>query len=86
MATFTQSRWKLQDLLPASSGPTYDALVNDLKARVAAFENARAQLSDEMDEREFLAILREYEQLGALNRKLGAYAGLWFAENTQDGA
>ncbi|MBI3538477.1 MAG: M3 family oligoendopeptidase, partial [Chloroflexi bacterium] len=47
---------------------------------------ARAQLSDEMDEREFLAILREYEQLGALNRKLGAYASLWFAENTQDGA
>ncbi len=85
MPTFTQSRWTLKRLLPTFSGPAYDAVVNDLKSRVAAFEGARAKLSDEMEEHAFLQILKEYEEMSIVSHKLGAYAGLWFAENTQDG-
>ncbi len=85
MPTYAQGRWTLKKLLPATSGAEFDAVVRDLKNRVTAFEAHRAQLSDEMEEREFLQVLREVEQIGVASRKLGAYAGLWFAENTQDG-
>ena len=61
--TFTPSRWNLRDVLPATSGPEFDAIVNDAKERVARFETYRPKLSDEMEESEFLNIVRESEAL-----------------------
>ncbi|MBI5304437.1 MAG: M3 family oligoendopeptidase [Chloroflexi bacterium] len=85
-APFKPGRWNLNDILPATSGPEFDAIVDDLKARVTNFETHRAKLSDEMDAPEFLAILREYESLNTVARRLGAYSGLWFSEDTQSSA
>lgn len=85
-ATFTQSRWNLRDVLPASSGTKFENIVNDLKARVTRFEGYRANLSDEMEESEFLHILRQVEQLGGVARRVGSYGSLWFSEDTQSNA
>lgn len=85
-ASFKQGRWNLNDILPATSGPAYDKIVDDLKARVTTFETHREKLSDEMEEQEFLPILHEYEALNAAGRRLGAYSGLWFSEDTQSSA
>ncbi len=86
MPTYKQGKWTLKELLPATSGPQFDAIIGELKSRVAAFEGTRAKLSDEMEEREFLQILKEYEALSVVSHRVGAYAGLWFTENTQDSA
>ena len=84
--TFTPSRWNLRDVLPATSGPEFYAIVNDAKERVARFETYRPKLSDEMEESEFLNIVRESEALTEIGHRIGAYGGLWFSEDTQSSA
>ncbi len=84
--TFKPSGWDLRDVLPAAGGTEFEQIVDDLKARVAHFETHRATLSDEMDEAEFLAILRESEEMTARAHRIGAYGSLWFSADTQASA
>ena len=84
MKEFKLGRWNLKDVLPAHSGSPFEQIVNDLEKRVAQLERQRPNLSDEMDEKEFIALVRDTEETSKLAHRLGAYAGLWFTENTQN--
>lgn len=84
MKDYQLGRWDLHDLLPSHQGAEFDRTVQALEARVAHFETQRAKLSDEMDESEFLSLVGYSEETSKLARRLGAYAGLWFSENTQN--
>lgn len=82
--SFRQGRWNLADLLPEHSGPAFQQLKDDFLARVAHFEKRRAQLSEDIAERDLMRILRAYDDLSITAHKLGAFAELWFSENTQN--
>lgn len=82
--TFQQTKWSLTDLLAAPRGAPLDNALADIEQRTAQFETARARLEPAIAEGEFLALVREYETLSAGLARIGAYAELWFAENTQD--
>lgn len=84
MKEYQLAHWKLGDLLPSHQGAEFEQIVQALETRVAQFESQRGKLSDEMDESEFLSLLAHSEETSKLARRLGAYAGLWFAANTQD--
>ncbi len=81
---FSQTRWSLKDLLPATEGPEIDRILADLESAVSELEAGRELLSPDMAVHEFVRPLGVVERIRALAGRLGAYAGLWYAEDTQD--
>lgn len=84
METYPQTRWDLSALLQAPSGEPVERALNDIETRTTNFEAAREKLTPEMDEEEFLDLVKEYERLNRELRKIGYYAELWFSEDTQN--
>lgn len=84
--SYTQTRWSLADLFPAASSPELEEAIRQLDAKVADFEGARPKLRDGLPEEDFMALVRQMEEITDLSSRVGAYASLLFAENTQDQA
>lgn len=83
---YVSGPWDISELLP---DPSEDAIARQLEAveaKVDAFVGQRDALVPEMDPADFLALMREYERLLNSMDVLGAYAGLWFASDTQSSA
>ena len=78
-------KWDLTHLV---ENPTrqLDALLAELEAKVAQIEAARPGLSPTMSSQNLLALLRCSEAIAAGSSRLGAFAYLWFSENTKDAA
>jgi oligoendopeptidase F len=78
-----QTRWSLVDLLPVTSGLEFDQIVSDLEDKVAELEGWRERLTPGINESEFVELIQLYESITEVGNRLGAYARLWFAEDTQ---
>lgn len=78
-------KWDLTHLV---KNPTrqLDALLAELEAKVVQIEAARPGLSPAMPSQDLLALLRCSEAIAAGSSRLGAFAYLWFSENTKDAA
>ena len=76
-------RW---DLAHLAKDPVqrFEALVGEVEFKVAQFESARAQLSPTMATSIFHPLLNLSEDIAAASSRIGAYAYLWFSENTKD--
>lgn len=86
MSSFQQTRWDLSELLTAPSGEPLDRALQELETRTAKFEAARARLKPDMDEEEFLDLVRELEELNRVSRRVLSYPDLWWTEDTQNQA
>jgi oligoendopeptidase F len=77
-------RWDLTDLVkdPVRQLQTH---LSAIDVQIAQIEAARDRLSPDLPEGEFAAILRLSESVAQSASRLGAYAYLWFSENTKDG-
>ena len=84
--TFVQTRWTLKDLLPAHAGPQLTDYLSQLEETLGDLESARSRLTPDLPTAEFVSILNRYESVGELAYRLGDYAALWFAEDTQNQA
>jgi len=82
--TFTQARWSLSELYPSPDSPELEATFKKLEEKVGEFEKVRPLLSDEMDNDEFMGIVRQLEGIHHDGNVLYSYAGLWFTEDTQN--
>jgi oligoendopeptidase F len=82
--TFQQTRWSLDDLFPSSISPQYQQVRQELDSKVSVFEKGRPELKDELKSERFLEMIALLEDILKLRSQLGAYAELWFAENTQN--
>jgi len=78
-----QSGWTLEALLPTREGAEFERLLAELERKVAGFEAHRERLSPEMSSEELLALMRLSEDIHTTMQRLGGYAYLWFAEDTQ---
>lgn len=58
--------------------------LSDLDTQVAQVESARPRLTSTMTSHEFQSILELSESIAQGSSRLGAYAYLWFSENTKD--
>jgi oligoendopeptidase F len=76
---YQQTRWSLQDLLPAAAGPA----LAELEAATVAIEVLRPTLSPEMTGDDFARCVTALETFSAAANRLGGYSHLWFAEDTQ---
>src|SRR5438309_164322 len=75
--------WNLQDLLrdPAHD---LDVLRQELEEQVRRFEGFRDRLAPEIPAETFLDALKLAEAITRTMSRLGAYAYLWFSENTKN--
>lgn len=81
---FSQTSWSLSDLFPASDSIEMQAAFEKLQASLSTFENRRPQLTIEIDGKDFLDIIQQYEELSALAYRVEGFASLNFAADTQD--
>ncbi|MBI3356924.1 MAG: oligoendopeptidase F, partial [Nitrospirae bacterium] len=61
-----------------------DSLLADLEAKVVQIEAARPRLASSMSSHDLLALLHLSEAIAQGSSRLGAYAYLWFSENTKN--
>ncbi len=79
-----QSRWSLADLYPSGASPEMEAAIKDLDGRVAKFEAHREILKNGISAADFLRVIADLEEITKLIQRLGGFAELWFAEDTQN--
>lgn len=80
--TFQQQRWRLDDLF--TSPQEAEQAFQEVEQRVVAIEAWRDKLTPDIPAEQFLALLREMEDLHRLAHRIYGYANLRFSENTQD--
>ncbi len=81
---YTQSPWSLSDLYPTPTGPEIDSAYGQLEELVKELETHRPDLSPSISAERFMEIIKLEEAISRLENRLAGYAGLWFAEDTQD--
>ncbi|MDY6845711.1 MAG: M3 family oligoendopeptidase [Chloroflexota bacterium] len=82
--TYTQTAWSLKDLFEGFEDPNYEATFKEVEESVENFQAYREQLSQDLDEDQFISIITEYEHFVRLVSRLGGFAQLSFAADTQD--
>ena len=82
-STTTPDRWELTHLVkdPVNLLETH---LSSLDRQVAQIESSRPRLTATIPSQDFLSILQLSESIAQDSSKLGAYAYLWFSEDTKD--
>ncbi len=83
---FTQTRWSLADLFPSADGVEIEAAYKKLDDLVKQLESYKPELNPQISTEKFMQILQLEEEISRLESILGGFAGLWFAEDTQNQA
>jgi oligoendopeptidase F len=82
--TTIPDQWELADLVKDPVNQL-DAHLSAIEAQVSAIEAARQGLTSDLSSADFASILKLSESVAQSASRLGAYAYLWFSENTKDG-
>ncbi len=80
------SRWSLDDLFPAYDSEEMKTAIAEVEAQVSEFEAKRDMLSEDIKNSDFMALIRQMEEISQLLARIGYYAGLWYTEDTQNQA
>src|SRR5207247_7710831 len=83
MSMKPSDRWDLSHLLK-NPADDFDPLVKELDSKVSQFESFRDRLNPQMTSQAFIEVMRLSEEIAALSAKVGAYAYLWFSEDTKN--
>lgn len=81
---YTQKRWSLADLYPATDGPQMKKDFKELDKKVGEFEKVRSKLSPSISPVDFMSIVKSLGEIYELANRLIGYAELLFTEDTQD--
>jgi oligoendopeptidase F len=84
LTTSIPDRWDLTHLVK-DPVRQLDAHLSSIEAQVTQIESARKTLGPALSGDEFASILNVSESVAQSASRLGAYAYLWFSENTKDG-
>ena len=84
--TYKQSPWSLSDLFPAQDSPAMKAAFDELDDKVIVFEALRPNLSADITEEVFMEAINQLEAISRLAHRIGSFAGLSFAADTQNQA
>lgn len=84
--TYTPTRWKLDALLPSAEPAEIEKALKVFERKVKKVEGWRKALKANIPIKDFLALLKDYEAMMWDGSRLGAFAQLRFAADTQDQA
>ena len=82
--TYAQTRWTLDALLPSNDQAATNTALKAYERRVKKVESWRKQLKPSISAKSFLALLADFEAMTEQANRLGAFAQLRFAADTQD--
>lgn len=77
-------KWDLGQLFPGFDSPELQAAFDNVEEQVASFEGVRGKLNPDMDAGTFLEVVRASEATARIVSRIYAFAGLSFAEDTQN--
>jgi oligoendopeptidase F len=80
----TPTRWSLEDLYSGYDSADMQAALEEIETRVSDFEAYRSKLDAGLPKDEFLKIVKDLEHIHRLASLISSFAGLRFAEDTQD--
>ena len=83
-AIYTQSRWRLDDLIAERAGPAMEAVLSRLENLALQIEATRDALEPTISESAFGEVLKLMEEVGYVERLLNGYATLWLSEDTSN--
>ena len=81
---YTIKKWDLGQLYPGFDSPELQSAFDNVEEQVASFEGVRGKLNPDMDAETFLAVVRASESTSRVVNKMYSFAGLAFAEDTQN--
>ena len=81
---YTIKKWDLGQLYPGFDSPELQSAFDNVEEQVASFEGVRGKLNPDMDAETFLAVVRASESTSRIVNKMYSFAGLAFAEDTQN--
>jgi oligoendopeptidase F len=81
---YSIKKWDLGQLFPGFDSPELQAAFDQVEEQVASFEGVRGKLSADMETETFLEVVRTSESIARLANRIYAFAGLSFAEDTQN--
>jgi oligoendopeptidase F len=84
--TYSPKRWNLDELLSEKEAGDLDKLIKGVERRVKKVETWRKKLKATMAAKDFQALLKDYEALQTEMTRIGAFASLRFAADTQNQA
>ena len=77
-------KWNLDVLFPSFDSPELNSAFDNVEEQVASFEGVRGKLNPDISPDTFLEVVRAYESMTRIVNRVYAYAGLLFAEDTQN--
>jgi oligoendopeptidase F len=84
ISTYSVKKWDLNGLFPGFDSPELESAFDNVEEQVASFEGVRGKLNPDMDAGTFLDVVRASEETTRIVNRLYAFAGLSFAEDTQN--
>jgi len=81
---YTIKKWDLGQLYPGFDSPELQGAFDNVEEQVASFEGVRGKLNPDMDANTFLDVVRASESMSRIVNKMYSFAGLAFAEDTQN--
>ena len=82
--TYQIKKWSLDELFTGFDSPELNAAFENVEEQVASFEGARSKLNPGIDVETFFDIVRASEATTRIVNRIYAFAGLSFAEDTQN--
>jgi oligoendopeptidase F len=82
--TYKLKKWDLTQLFPGFNSPDLEGAFDNVEEQVASFEGVRSKLNAEMDVKTFLDVVRASESIARVVNRIFSFAGLSFAEDTQN--
>ena len=82
--TYTIKKWNLDELFTGFDSPELNGAFDNVEEQVTSFEGVRGKLKPDMDADTFLEVVRASESMSRLVNRIYAFAGLSFAEDTQN--
>jgi oligoendopeptidase F len=84
--SYQLSKWSLSDLFPGMDSPEMEVAFAELQHLATHFETYRSELHDTIPKETFLRVIGELEKINDIAHRVHAFAGLTFAQDTQDQA
>ncbi|MFN8427345.1 MAG: M3 family oligoendopeptidase [Anaerolineales bacterium] len=82
--TYKIKKWNLDELFTGFDSPELNAAFDNVEEQVASFEGVRNKLKSDIDPETFLEVVRASEATSKIVNRIYAFAGLSFAEDTQN--
>ncbi len=83
MSTYQLGEWDLSELVKNPKSPAFKKQIRELEKQAKKFERIKPKLNPKMSSKQFMNVIHQVEDISENMRKIGGYASLAYASDTQ---